>query len=346
MATLIIPSWRERGTIEILMRQLRALDYPKWTAVVVAGGPDGTYAAAQAAAADPRIVVIEQRPRGKNAALNDGLRLATGEVVVILDADTQIEAGWLRTMVAPLAAGAAVASTGNYLPLRRTPFSLHGQMEKIAAYQIHGHAHLQGSGGIAMRRTLIDQLGGFPEDVPVGVDWDLDARVAAAGAARAYCPDALAYTERPATLGEWCKNELRWRRAHLASLFRHRTYFFRSPMETLGSIYPYAVGWLCAIATLAAVALAIAGPPDLAAAGLTVWAALIAWAGLSRIGLAIEVAAYTRESRWLALIWAPPFLWYLTLAASCIATLTMRATTMHFKGPRHHIEHEQPSAHS
>lgn len=336
-ATVIVPAWKERGTVEILMRSLRALDYPAWEAVVVAGGPDGTYEAARAAAGDPRITVIEQRPRGKNGALNDGLAFARGEVIAILDADAQIGPGWLRAMVAPLCAGAA-ASTGTYFPLRPTPFALHGQMEKIAVNEIRGQVFLQGSGGIALRREVIEAIGGFPEDVLVGVDWDLDARVAMAGFPRAYCPGAVIHTERPATLAEWWHNDVRWRRAHLASLFRLRQHFLGTPRAALGNLYPYLLGWLCVGATLLAAASAVAAPPPARQAILSAWATLVAWAGLSPVALAVEVAAFTGDPRWLRLAWTPSLLWGVTLAAACTASLTPGAATMHFKGPRHQIE--------
>jgi cellulose synthase/poly-beta-1,6-N-acetylglucosamine synthase-like glycosyltransferase len=337
--TLIIPAWKEHGTVEILMRQLRALDYPAWDAVVVAGGSDGTYQAAQAAAADdPQIKVIEQQPRGKNAALNDAMRLASGEVIVILDADAQVDPGWLRALVGPIQ-GKVSATTGNYLPLRTTPFSLHGQMEKINTYQIRGHVFLQGSGGIALRREVIEAIGGFPEDVLVGVDWDLDARVAMAGYTRVYCPDATVYTERPATLPEWWENELRWRRAHLASAFRLSTHFLASPRMALATLYPYIVAWLCVGVTLLALIAFRQTAMKTNGLELAFWATALIWTGISRLRMAVVVATYTGSPQWLRLIWTPVLLWYVTLAASFVATLSMRAMTMHFKGPRHNIEH-------
>jgi|GEM_PF-2018144 poly-beta-1,6-N-acetyl-D-glucosamine synthase len=336
--TLIIPVWCEQGTIEILMRQLHRLDYPAWDAVLVAGGPDGTYQSALTATAnDPQIHVIEQRPCGKNAALNDGMRLSSGEIIVILDADAQIGPCWLHAIIAPIQ-GEVSATTGNYIPLRTTPFSLHGQMEKIETYEIRGLAYLQGSGGIALRREVIEAIGGFPEDVLVGVDWDLDARVAMAGYTRVYCPDAIVYTERPATLHEWWTNELRWRRAHLASLIRMRSYFLSRPREALAAFYPYIIAWLSVGLTLATLAATLQPWIETGDLEITLWATALIWIGISRVRLAIMVAAYDGPTPWLALVWVPVMLWYVTLAASCIATLSVRATTMHFKGPRHSIE--------
>src|SRR5512133_2635959 len=44
--SVIVPAWRERGTIESCICALRAVEYPAWEAIIVAGGPDGTYESA------------------------------------------------------------------------------------------------------------------------------------------------------------------------------------------------------------------------------------------------------------------------------------------------------------
>ena len=55
---------------------------------------------------------------------------------------------------------------------------------------------------------------------------------------------------------------------------------------------------------------------------------------LRPVALPLEVAAFTRDARWLRDAWAPPALFVLTLAASCVASVTTRRATLQFKGPR------------
>src|SRR5262245_45286043 len=69
--SVIIPAWQERGTLERCIASLRLVDYAEWEVVIVAGGLDGTYrAAVEACQGLEHFQVIEQQPRGKNAALN------------------------------------------------------------------------------------------------------------------------------------------------------------------------------------------------------------------------------------------------------------------------------------
>ncbi len=333
--SVIVPAWREKGTIESCIESLQAVDYPAWEAIIVAGGPDGTFEAARKACADdPRFRIIEQQPRGKNAALNEGFRAARGEVIVLLDADSRVRPGWLRALVVPINEVVS-ATTGNPFPLRQTPISLGEQMERIAAYEIHCVPTLQGSGSIAIRREIVEKLGGFPEDVVVGVDWDLNARLAVQGVKRAFCPRAIVYTPRPATLREYWKNEIRWRRAHFNSLFRLREYFLRDVPSALTNLYIYALSWFSALFTFVAGMILVAGGSEVKATVLALWAIFVGWILLRRAALAGEVAAYTRDSGWLKLAWVPPLLLLMTLVAIIPATLTWKRSEMHFKGPRH-----------
>jgi cellulose synthase/poly-beta-1,6-N-acetylglucosamine synthase-like glycosyltransferase len=340
--SVIVPAWCERGTIERCIDSLRAVSYGDWELLVIAGGPDGTYQAACDACRDiVRARVIEQPPRGKNAALNLGLHASSGAVIVVLDADSQVAAGWLRALVAPLAAGVG-AATGNPLPSRHTPFTLGERMERIDGLAIRNAVILQGSGSIAVWRDALDALGGFPEDVPVGVDWDLDARLAAQGLPRFYCPAATVITERPATLAEYWRNELRWRRAHLASLTRLHDHFLGTPVAALANLYLYALAWATLALTIGSATAALAGPPGVRRGAVSTWVLCIAWIALRRAALAAEVAIYTGEASWLAYLWVPPALLFISLAAACTASLSVGRAGIHFKGPRSPVGVIQP----
>jgi cellulose synthase/poly-beta-1,6-N-acetylglucosamine synthase-like glycosyltransferase len=339
--SVIVPAWNERGTIEGCIHTLRSVEYASWEAIVVAGGSDDTYRAAIESCKDlEHVRVLEQQPRGKNAALNQGLRVASGEVIVVLDADSQVPPEWLRSLVAPISSG-ALATTGRPAPLRRTWITRSEQMEQIAAWDIRNAVTLQGSGSIAIHRTVIEQIGGFPEDVPVGVDWDLDARLAVLRIARVFCAQAHVYTQRPATLSEYWRNEVRWRRAHLASLFRLRSHFLRDLPSAIQSLYVYVLAWVSVILTLGAIIAILLGSPHIRALSMMLWVLFIAWLMLRRATLAIEVAVYTRQTHWLRQIWVPPLLLFFTFVAGCIASMSIGRSTIHFKGPRRLIEKSQ-----
>ena len=144
------------------------------------------------------------------------------------------------------------------------------------------------------------------------------------------------YTERPATLPEYWRNEVRWRRAHLASLFRLSGLFLFNPMAAGVNLYIYALAWFSALCTLLVGVVAVIGTGDIRIAALELWIVFIAWLLLRRSALAAEVAAYTGDLSWLKLVWVPPVLLCITLAAIIPATLTFKRSNAHFKGPRLH----------
>lgn len=330
--SVIVPAWRERRTLSDCLRSLAAVDYPDWEAIIVAGGDDGTYAEAlEFGASLPHYRIIPQEPLGKPAALNAGVRAASGAVVVFLDADSRVTPGWLRALVAPLD-GSCRATTGNHRPNRWTPVSRAEQMERIAVYEIARQTTLQGAASIAIERSLLDELGEFPTD-SYADDWELDARLARRRIVRAFCRDAVLRTERPSTFAEFWHNEIRWRRAHLASLIHLRDYFFGDMVTGLRSVYPYVLAWAAAAITLVALIVSIGRPEDRATAS-GFWAIAVAWLLLRRTSLAVEIAAFTRDRRWLRDIWVPPALYGLTMVAAVWASLTMRQATLDFKGPR------------
>ena len=332
--SVLIPAWKEYGTLEHCIHSLDKVTYPNWECIIVAGGPDDTFTYAQGLAADrPHFKAVEQPPKGKNAALNLGFGQANGEIIVVLDADSRVEPDWLTHLISPFAHGAE-ATTGNFHPERQTPVSMVGEMEKIIGYEVYGGATLQGSGSIALKREIIDAMGGFHEGIVVGVDWDLNLRVEQGGYQRAFAPGATVYTERPATVGEFWKNEVRWRRAHLWLLYGHRAWFTRSIPAMLGAALFYVVTLAATGGLLLTLLAALVGAGEVALffAGMT--ALFLLWSTLRRAALAGQVAAYKDDQSWLRYGSTVALLLLLAMLATWRAVLTLHKKTPHFKGPR------------
>jgi cellulose synthase/poly-beta-1,6-N-acetylglucosamine synthase-like glycosyltransferase len=241
---------------------------------------------------------------------------------------------WLKTLVAPLTAGPS-AACGDFRPLCETPISLGMRMEQIAARGVNHYTGLYGAGGIVLRREIVDRVGEFPENVLVGVDWDLNTRLAMLNVMCIFCPQAVIYTEVPATLKDYWRNEVRWRRAHLASLFRHTSYFLPNLIALTRSLYIYMLAWFTFLTGLGAGIILAFGSNEIRWMAPVLWVTLVAWLFFRRAALAGAVAAYTRQWKWLGLVWVLPVLLSTTLAAIIPATLTLKKSQAHFKGPRH-----------
>jgi cellulose synthase/poly-beta-1,6-N-acetylglucosamine synthase-like glycosyltransferase len=333
LVSILVPAWNEDAVLADCARAVRRLEYPNWECLLVAGGADRTFALARdLAAADPRVVAIQQTPHGKNAALNQGLAAARGELVAVLDADCVVEPSWLTHLVDGIRRGAD-ACLGDYRPEPLTPISRQFVIDKIVAYYVRGATTLHG-GAILLRRSAIDRIGGqFPEGVPVGTDWDLDQRLARAGLRKAFVPAARHTTPYPATLSQFVCNEIRWRRAHLLATLRFLDGTPDVRTRGLRELAPYLIAAATAIGLASALGLSLWSPSGasrvLAGLGLG-----HLWLMGRRAGQVFEVAAQSRDWRWLRFLWLPAVTMAVTLVCSGVAVASLGRVSPHFKGPR------------
>jgi len=91
--SILIPCFNERETIAKVLAGVEACDYrPKEIIVIDDCSTDGKreFLAKRAAAASERIL-FHERNQGKGAALRTGIAAATGDVVIVQDADLEYD---------------------------------------------------------------------------------------------------------------------------------------------------------------------------------------------------------------------------------------------------------------
>lgn len=325
--SIVIPAWMEKNTIERCINSLKDVDYPNWECIVVASVSDGTYGAAQPACSDDlRFRVLRQLPGGKNVALNQGLGIARGEVVVLLDADSIVKRSWLRALVAPLGEqfGAVV---GNYMPVRLAPISAYYMACKISTLAVRGESVLQGSGSIAILRHHLEELGRFDEDVTVGVDWHLGQRLAQRGIRATFAEGAVLFTEMPARLGDLWRTERRWRVAFLRLTLRSQE--VAGWKSLLRSLAFYVIAGAFAVTFPVVTVAQVLGVSWMASLWLI---AAVWWTAYQSVPV-IEALAYSGESVWWSSVVAMPLIVVVQLTAGMAALLTAKEIE-HFKGAR------------
>ena len=113
--SVIIPCFNERETIEQVVRAVRDSSIRNLEIIVVDdGSTDGTVDVLREKVA-PAVERIVYRPQngGKGAALREGFAAATGDVVVIQDADLEYSPADYPTLLDPIFSGKADAVFGS-----------------------------------------------------------------------------------------------------------------------------------------------------------------------------------------------------------------------------------------
>ena len=105
--SIVIPVYNEAGTIGAILARVRAAPYDKEIVLVDDGSTDGTRALLEREAGFGTVVVLQDRNRGKGAALRAGFERATGEVVIVQDADLEYDPADYPRLLKPIQDGQA-----------------------------------------------------------------------------------------------------------------------------------------------------------------------------------------------------------------------------------------------
>jgi glycosyltransferase involved in cell wall biosynthesis len=113
--SVVIPAYNEWGTIRQVVEAVRAVAVVTEVIVVDDASTDGTAAVlAEAARQDPSLKVLTHaRNRGKGAALRTGFAAATGDVVVVHDADLEYDPREFPRLMQPILEGRADVVLGS-----------------------------------------------------------------------------------------------------------------------------------------------------------------------------------------------------------------------------------------
>jgi cellulose synthase/poly-beta-1,6-N-acetylglucosamine synthase-like glycosyltransferase/peptidoglycan/xylan/chitin deacetylase (PgdA/CDA1 family) len=229
--SVLIPAFNEAKVIADSIRQILASTHRKVSIIVIDdGSTDGTATVVRDGfAGDGRVKLITTQNGGKARAINLGLAHADGDIVVVLDADTQFEPQTISSLVRWFADPAVGAVAGNAKVGNRLNMLTRWQaLEYVTAQNLERRALatlgcitvVPGAVG-AWRRETVVKLGGFPSNT-LAEDQDLTIMVQRAGYKVHFDQEAIAWTEAPDTVTGLAKQRFRWAFGTLQCLWKHR----------------------------------------------------------------------------------------------------------------------------
>lgn len=218
--------------------------------------------------------------RGKPAGLNDAMAVATGEVIIVFDADYRPATDMLKQIAIAFTDPSVGAVMGRVIPYNagRNLLTRLINLERSGGYQVDQQARYnmglipQYGGTVGgFRKDLILEMGGFNPAV-LAEDTELTFRLYTHGWKVIYANSAECYEESPETWEVRGRQIRRWSRGHNNVMFRYFLRVLVSPHMNLKEkadgillLLVYAVPFLLAVGQLDAITLFFMHEMDLLA---------------------------------------------------------------------------------
>lgn len=211
--SVIIPNWNGARFLPTCLRALANQTFTNFEIVIVDNASsDNSRALLARDFPQVRIIALEAN-RFFAGAVNEGIRQTTSEIVVLLNNDTEAEATWLERLLAALDANPRAGMAATKLRLFDAREKLHSAGDFFSVNGIPGNRGVWQvdtgqyddprtppllfgvcGGACAYRRTMLDEIGLFDEDLEFNCeDVDLNWRARLAGYECAFAPNAIVY---------------------------------------------------------------------------------------------------------------------------------------------------------
>ncbi len=201
LVSFIVPAYNEAHRVADILDSMDRQTNPSIELVFVDdGSTDETRRRlVRVGSVRPVRTIRHPLPRGVAAARNSGARIATGDILVFMDADLTLPSDFTDRILAHFGAGAEYLLVGSRVADRARAPSRYLQSEHELA--LAEPEPQRSSQAFSVRSQVIQSVGGFREDLPRGDDSEFGERVMAAGFRRVEDLTIEVLHDRPKTWG-------------------------------------------------------------------------------------------------------------------------------------------------
>lgn len=243
--SVVIPAWNEAVGIRATVASVLANNYEPLEVIVVNDGSTDAsdeimrsltaeYAATAAEHPNKTLVYHYKENGGKGKALNAGILISSGDIIVSIDADCYVDPNAVANFVKAFVDPSVAAAVGNVkIGNTRTLLGTVQYLEFLFSFyfkkadSLLNTIYIIGGAAGAFRRTTLEDVGLYHTN-HITEDIDLSVRIQKAGMRIVYAADAIVYTEGASDLRGLAKQRLRWKRGRFRTFWDHRDLFFAS----------------------------------------------------------------------------------------------------------------------
>lgn len=231
LVSIIVPAYNEEKWIKKTLESLIEVDYSNKEIIVIDDGSiDKTHLiASNMMKKNKNIKVYKKNNGGKASAINYGLLVASGSIIVITDADGLISRNSLKDIVGYFQDPSVVGVAGNIKVINKNTILSNCQaIEYVVGINLYRAA--TASFGVievlpgplsAFRRSAIEKVGRFDSDTIVE-DADFTKKLQKTGNILQSTSEAYAFTEVPNNLHDFIKQRTRWYRGNIQTFLKHK----------------------------------------------------------------------------------------------------------------------------
>lgn len=247
--SIIVPAYNEEEGIADCIESLRNIDYPQHLLEIIVindGSTDNTSKIVNKLKGGNVRFIDNKDNKGKANCLNEGIALATGELVACMDADSYVQPDILRK-TAPYFKDKEVGATIVRVKVRNPKTLLEKVVEieyilglalSLKALSFLDSVHVTPGPFSIYRKSVMDEIGGFDPN-NMTEDLEIAHRIQKSDHKIASCLSTYVDTTIPPTLKGLYKQRKRWYTGAIITLLQHRDMIFRRKFGMFGFFFPF-----------------------------------------------------------------------------------------------------------
>ncbi len=231
--SIFIPAHNEANVIEETVKNIAQIEYPHYEIIVIDDRSTDKTAQILENIKDKYenfkyFSRTKEAMAGKSAVLNDALKIARGEAILVFDADARVKPDFLRELIPALEPQQVGAVQARKVIINRNQNFLTRCQDNEMAVDTHfqvgrdsvkGAVELRGNGEL-IKRCALEDVGGW-NICTITDDLDLSTRMQIKGWDVRFCADVCVYEEGVPTYFALIKQRRRWIEGSIRRYLEH-----------------------------------------------------------------------------------------------------------------------------